>query len=84
MTFEQIFTILKEAKKQYKQNNMKEIISDKVTWIDIVAPREQELEALQKELGLPNSLLDELRVPSLRDKVKIYDKFIYTVLYFPI
>jgi len=63
---------------------MKEIISDKVTWIDIIAPKEQELEALKKEIGLPSSLIDELRTPSLRDKVKVYEKFIYTVLYFPI
>jgi len=42
------------------------------------------LEALKKELGLPSSLVDELRVPSFRDKVKVYEKFIYTVLYFPI
>lgn len=63
---------------------MKEIISDKVIWIDIVAPKEQELEALRKELGLPSTLIDELKVPSVRDKVTVYDKFIYTVLYFPI
>ncbi len=63
---------------------MKEIITDKIVWIDVVMPSEEELQALKQELNLPESLINELRAPSLRDKVNIYDKFIYTVLYFPI
>jgi len=47
-------------------------------------PSEEELRALKQELNLPESLINELRAPSFRDKVNIYDKFIYTVLYFPI
>ncbi len=62
---------------------MKEIITDKVVWFDIVNPQEEELQAIQNELKLPTFIIDELRIPSSRDKMKISDQYAFIILFFP-
>ena len=63
---------------------MKELLSNKVTWIDLTSPTNEELEALEKELKIPEAILNQIRIPSNRNKMEFYHDFFYAVLYFPI
>jgi len=63
---------------------MKEILSNKVAWIDLTSPTEEELEILKTELKIPETVICQIRIPSNRNKMEFYKDFFYAVLYFPI
>lgn len=55
----------------------------KITWIDLESPTQEEVRALMKEFGIHPLVAEELRSPTLRPKVDLYDNFIYLILHFP-
>ena len=63
---------------------MKEILSNKVAWIDLTSPSHEELDILQNELKIPQAVIDQIKIPSNRNKMEFYKEFFYAVLYFPI
>ena len=63
---------------------MKEILSNKVAWIDLTSPSNEELDVLQNELKIPATIINQIKIPSHRNKMEFYKDFFYAVLYFPI
>jgi Mg2+ and Co2+ transporter CorA len=63
---------------------MKELLSNKVAWIDLTSPTNEELEILKNELKIPEKVIDQIRIPSNRNKMEFYKDFFYAILYFPI
>lgn len=63
---------------------MKEILSNKVAWIDLTSPTQAELDVLKTELKIPEIIVDQISMPSHRNKMEFYKDFFYAVLYFPI
>lgn len=54
-----------------------------ISWIDIEAPIQNEIEHVCDELEIPDFIKDELLPKSLRSKVEHYDGGFYLVLHFP-
>lgn len=63
---------------------MKELISNKVAWIDLISPNDDELDALKNELKIPEKVVNQIRITANRNKMEFYKDFFYAVLYFPI
>ncbi|MGB9847924.1 MAG: magnesium transporter CorA family protein [Minisyncoccia bacterium] len=61
---------------------MKREIQSKINWIDIISPTEEDLKFLQEKFKLHPILIDELKQPSTRSKIEIYDKLMFVVYYF--
>jgi magnesium transporter len=55
-----------------------------VKWIDIQNPTPQELEALRIKFGFHEVILEELKVPSVRSHIEIYDTYVFFVYNFPV
>lgn len=54
-----------------------------VTWIDVVAPTNEEIRSLMDEFALDPLIADELTAPSVRNHVDQRDDYFYVVLNFP-
>ncbi len=63
---------------------MKELISNKVAWIDLISPTSEELNILRNELKIPEKIVDQIAKPSDINKMEFYNDFFYTILHFPI
>lgn len=63
---------------------MKKIASNKLTWIDIEDPREKDLEALRKMIGLHPSTIHQFLPPLKRAKVETFDHYLFIVFHFPV
>lgn len=61
---------------------MRREIKSHINWIDILSPSDEDLQSLQKKFNLHPILINELRVPSTRSKIEIYDKLMFIVYYF--
>jgi magnesium transporter len=61
---------------------MKREIQSKITWIDIINPKNEELQILQEKFNLHPILTQELKEPSTRSKIEIYDHLMFIVYYF--
>jgi len=62
---------------------MQKIQIKNLTWIDIVDPKQGDIDYL-KSLNFYPAVLNELKYPTLRPKVEQYDDYLYMVLHFPI
>jgi Mg2+ and Co2+ transporter CorA len=63
---------------------MKELLSNKVAWIDLVSPTKEELDILINELKIPEKIVDQIAKPSDSNKMEFFNDFFYTILHFPI
>jgi magnesium transporter len=54
-----------------------------LTWIDVVSPTHEEVRSLMEEFSLDPLIVDELLIPSLRNRVDARDEYFYLVLHFP-
>ncbi|MEK7505088.1 MAG: magnesium transporter CorA family protein [Patescibacteria group bacterium] len=55
-----------------------------ITWIDLEAPTKEEIEVLAKDFNLHALVAGELRSPSARSKVDVYQDYFYLILHFPL
>lgn len=62
---------------------MQKIQIKNLTWVDIVDPKQSDIDYL-KSLNFYPAVLNELKYPTLRPKVEQYDDYLYMVLHFPI
>ncbi len=53
-------------------------------WIDILNPKEKDLEALRKKFRIHPVILKELKEPSARSRVEVYGHYLYLIYYFPV
>ncbi len=63
---------------------MKELISNKVAWIDLISPTREELDILINELKIPEKIVNQIAKPSDSNKMEFFHDFFYTILHFPI
>ncbi len=63
---------------------IKQLKYQNVTWIDVVSPTKEELEAISKQYNLHSLVTEEFAEPSLRSKVDLYENYLYLILHFPI
>ena len=56
---------------------------DDLTWIDVVSPTHEEIRSLMDEFSIDPLIIDELMIPSLRNRVDARDDYFYVVLHFP-
>lgn len=57
--------------------------NEKVEWINIEKPTEDDLRHLKERFGLHPVIVDELKGPSARAVVENYDHYLFFVYYFP-
>lgn len=53
-------------------------------WIDILRPTKKDLDWLRSKFGLHPVILHELKEPSARARVEVYDDYAYLIYYFPV
>ena len=56
-------------------------LHSKINWIDVVNPTEEELSDLQKKFHLHPLIVSELKNPSTRTKIEVYDGLMFIVYY---
>jgi len=56
-------------------------LHSKISWLDIVNPTEEELSDLQKKFHLHPLIVSELKNPSTRTKIEVYDGLMFIVYY---
>ncbi len=57
---------------------------NKVTWIDLESPTNEEVRKVMDEYGIDPRVAEELLLPSIKPKVELYgNKMIYLILHFP-
>jgi magnesium transporter len=62
---------------------MKKEINSQINWIDLVNPTDEDLNHLKQKYDLHEILISELKEPSTRTKIEIYDRLMYIVYYLP-
>src|SRR3989339_863593 len=58
-------------------------IKDKITWLDIFQPKDEDIQTLNEYFNLPQDLQDELKKQIPRQKLDQYDDFLFAVTRFP-
>jgi len=58
-------------------------INSKITWIDIINPSNEEIKFLKQKFNLHPILFSELKQPSTRTKIEVYDGLMFVVYYLP-
>jgi magnesium transporter len=53
-------------------------------WLDILRPTKSDLDNLRKKFGIHKVIIEELKGPSARSKVEVYDSYLYLIYYFPV
>jgi magnesium transporter len=56
----------------------------KVQWLDFENPSERDIELLRTKFGFHEVILNEIKDPSARSHVEVYDDYLYLIYYFPI
>ena len=56
----------------------------KIRWINILKPKEKDLKELGRKFKIHPVILDELKEPSARAHVELYQDYVYLVYYFPV
>jgi magnesium transporter len=59
------------------------IIGEKVRWIDITMPNQQDIRFLKSNFQIHPIILEELLGPSARSKVEVFNTYLYLVYFFP-
>ena len=62
---------------------MRQIYKGKITWVDITAPDQEDLNYLQKNYHFHPLILKELETLTQRNKAEIYNNYIFLVTHFP-
>ena len=62
---------------------MRQIFKNKITWIDIASPTEDDIEYLRKHYKLHPLICEELTGPSQRSKTERYNDYLFLVIHFP-
>ena len=62
---------------------MRQIFKNKITWIDIASPTEDDIEYLRANYKLHPLICEELAGPSQRSKTETYDDYLFLVIHFP-
>lgn len=62
---------------------MRQIFKGKITWVDVTCPVNEDIEYLRKNYHFHPLILEELKMPSQRNKAEIYDGYIFLVTHFP-
>ncbi len=55
-----------------------------ITWLDVYKPTADELEKIKDEFLISNTVMSDLKEPSLKPSINKTDQYIYTVLHLPI
>ncbi len=58
-------------------------IHSQINWIDLVNPTDEDLNHLKQKYDLHEILISELKEPSTRTKIEIYDRLMFIVYYLP-
>jgi len=61
--------------KKYKNNS--------ITWIDVEDPTTEELKSLMDEYEINPDIVRELQLPTYKEKIAMYEDYLYMVLHFP-
>ncbi len=59
------------------------IIGEKIRWIDITMPNQQDIHFLKSNFQIHPIILEELLGPSARSKVEVFNNYLYLVYFFP-
>lgn len=59
------------------------IIGEKIRWIDITMPNQQDIRFLKSNFQIHPIILEELLSPSARSKVEVFNTYFYLVYFFP-
>lgn len=62
---------------------MNVVKSDKIIWTDIPQPTEEELKIVGRKFNLHPVIVEELKVPSNRSHIEVYNKYLFLVYHFP-
>ena len=62
---------------------MRQIFKGKITWVDITCPVQGDIEYLRKNYRFHPIILEELKMPSQRNKTEAHDGYIFLVTHFP-
>lgn len=62
---------------------IKQIKYKNLTWLDVSSPTKEEVTSLIESYGVHSFVQEELRHPTSRPKLDLYDEAIYLVLHFP-
>ncbi|MDD5760777.1 MAG: magnesium transporter CorA family protein [Candidatus Pacebacteria bacterium] len=62
---------------------MRQVFKNKITWVDITSPDEEDISYLRRNYKFHPLTLEELKCPSQRDKTESYDSYIFLVVHFP-
>jgi len=62
---------------------MRKEIHSQINWIDLVNPTDEDLNHLKQKYDLHEILISELKEPSTRTKIEIYDRLMFIVYYLP-
>ena len=60
------------------------IIKNRITWLDIIKPNQEDFEFLKREFNFHPIILEELQKPSARPKVEHYNDYLFLVYHFTI
>lgn len=71
-------------KRRISQKFMKKLKFNNTTWIQVFRPKTSDLQKLKKEYGFHSITVEELKKPSIREKVERYKDYIFMVIHFPI
>ncbi len=62
---------------------MRKEIHSQINWIDLINPTDEDLNHLKQKYDLHEILISELKEPSTRTKIEIYDRLMFIVYYLP-
>lgn len=62
---------------------MQQTTKDKITWIDVLKPSNEEITSIGTDFNLHPLITEELRAPSARSKVEHHEHYLYLVSHFP-
>ena len=68
----------------YIMNYMIKQAQSKITWIDIINPKQNDIDYLAKNFKFHPLILSEIIPPSTRSKVEIYDNYLFIVYQLPV
>jgi len=63
---------------------MRQIKTNKLTWIDIEDPKEKDIEFLRRTIKLHPSTIHQFLPPLKRSKVESFDDYLFIVFHFPV
>ena len=62
---------------------IKKYTNKSITWVDVSDPTTDEIRTLMDEYGINTDIARELQLPTYKEKVAVYEDYLYLVLHFP-